>query len=135
MMRGILIFLGLILSTGTSIADRPVTPQESEQLEAEPKEQGCSGGKMEFDDGNFEVDDATCADGKSYDLEFDSSFRLIKKKLEQAKTGKGPGGKPLPKLVLFMVIDGFPQEQFVKYYDQYTERGQAVARQGRLVRQ
>ena len=31
----------------------------------------------------------------------------------------GPGGKPVPKLVLFMVIDGFPQEQFVKYYDQY----------------
>jgi hypothetical protein len=27
-------------------------------------------------------------------------------------------GSPLPKLVL--VIDGFPQEQFVKYYDQYT---------------
>jgi predicted AlkP superfamily pyrophosphatase or phosphodiesterase len=39
------------------------------------------------------------------------------------QTGNGPAGKPLPKLVLFMVIDGFPQEQFVKYYDQYTERG------------
>jgi predicted AlkP superfamily pyrophosphatase or phosphodiesterase len=35
----------------------------------------------------------------------------------------GPGGKPLPKLVLFMVVDGFPQEQFVKYYDQYGSRG------------
>lgn len=34
-----------------------------------------------------------------------------------------PGGKPLPKLVLFMVIDGFPQEQLVKYYDQYGPRG------------
>jgi predicted AlkP superfamily pyrophosphatase or phosphodiesterase len=35
----------------------------------------------------------------------------------------GPGGKPSPKLVLFMVIDGFPQEQLVKYYDQYGARG------------
>jgi predicted AlkP superfamily pyrophosphatase or phosphodiesterase len=34
-----------------------------------------------------------------------------------------PGGKPVPKLVLFMVIDGFPQEQFVKYYDQYEDNG------------
>jgi hypothetical protein len=120
MMRGVLIFLSLILTTSTAIADRPVTQQESERLQEVLKEQG---GKMEFDDGKFEVDNARCADGKTYDLEFDSSFQLIKKKLEQAKTGNGPGGKPLPKLVLFMVIDGFPQEQFVKYYDQYTERG------------
>src|SRR2546423_11758154 len=34
-----------------------------------------------------------------------------------------PGGKAPPKLVLFMVVDGFPQEQLVKYYDQYGERG------------
>jgi len=123
MMHVVLILLSLILTTSTAIADRPVTQQESERLQEVLKEQGCSGGKMEFDDGKFEVDDARCEDGKTYDLEFDSSFRLIKKKLEQAKTGNGPGGKPLPKLVLFMVIDGFPQEQFVKYYDQYTERG------------
>jgi hypothetical protein len=122
MMRGLLIFLGLILTTGTAIADRPVTQEESERLQAALKEQGCSGGKMEFDDGKFEVEDARCADGKTYDLEFDSSFRLITKKLEQANIGNGPGGKPLPKLVLFMVIDGFPQEQFVKYYDTTSAR-------------
>lgn len=33
------------------------------------------------------------------------------------------GGKPLPKLVLFMVVDGFPQEQLTKYYDQYGDGG------------
>jgi predicted AlkP superfamily pyrophosphatase or phosphodiesterase len=33
------------------------------------------------------------------------------------------GLKAPPKLVLFMVIDGFPQEQLVKYYEQYTARG------------
>ena len=27
-------------------------------------------------------------------------------------------GKVSPKLVVFMVVDGFPQEQLVKYYDQ-----------------
>jgi hypothetical protein len=73
-MRGVLICLVLALSTGAAIADRPVTQQESTQLEAALKEQGCSGGKMEFDDGKFEVDNARCADGKTYDFEFDSSF-------------------------------------------------------------
>jgi predicted AlkP superfamily pyrophosphatase or phosphodiesterase len=34
-----------------------------------------------------------------------------------------PGANPPPKLVLFMVVDGFPQEQLVKYYDQYGEGG------------
>jgi hypothetical protein len=122
-MRGLLIFLSLVLSTGAALADRPVTPEESERLQAALKEQGCSGGKMEFDDDKFEVERATCADGKTYDLDFDNSFRLIKKKLKGAQTDGGPAGKAVPKLVLFMVIDGFPQDQFVKYYDQYTERG------------
>ena len=31
-----------------------------------------------------------------------------------------PGNKPLPKLVLFIVIDGFPQDQLVRYYDQFN---------------
>jgi hypothetical protein len=44
--------------------------------------QGCSGGKMEFDDGKYEVDDARCNDGKIYDLDFNPSFELIKKTLE-----------------------------------------------------
>ena len=39
------------------------------------------------------------------------------------RTAGAPGGKALPKLVLFMVVDGFPQEQLVKYYDQYGEGG------------
>jgi hypothetical protein len=95
-MRSLLLSLAFIFSVGSAVADRPVTQEESERLQAALKEQGCSGGKMEFDDGKFEVDDARCADGKPYDLEFDSSFRLIKKKLEQAKTGNGPGGKSTP---------------------------------------
>ena len=122
-MRAVSIFLAFILSTVTALADRPLTQAETERLNAALKQEGCSGGKMEFEDGKFEVDNAVCADGKTYDLDFDSSFRLIKKKSENAQNGTGPAGKPLPKLVLFMVVDGFPQDQLVKYYDLYGDRG------------
>ncbi|MFZ0673485.1 MAG: hypothetical protein WAM50_24655 [Pseudolabrys sp.] len=40
-----------------------------------------------------------------------------------AQSTGAPGGKAPPKLVLFMVIDGFPQDQLVKYYDLYGDRG------------
>ena len=40
-----------------------------------------------------------------------------------AQNTGAPGGKAPPKLVLFMVVDGFPQEQLVKYYDLYGDRG------------
>ena len=63
--------------------DRPVTEAERVKLEAAVKAEGCSGGKMEYDDdGEFEVDGAICADGKKYDLDFDQNFKLIKKKLD-----------------------------------------------------
>jgi hypothetical protein len=53
-----------------------------------------------------------------------------------AQPAGAPGGKAPPKLVLFMVVDGFPQEQLVKYYDQYGERGfRTFLDRGRLVRQ
>lgn len=71
--------LAIGLGAGAALADRPVTDQERSQLEAAIKAAGCTGGSMEFDDGKFEVDDARCADGREYDLDFDASFRLIKK--------------------------------------------------------
>src|SRR5262245_15981311 len=40
-----------------------------------------------------------------------------------AQSTGAPGGKMSPKLVLFMVVDGFPQEQVAKYYDLYGDRG------------
>ena len=64
-MRGVLISLALILSTSSAVADRPVTQEESERLQTALKEQGCSGGKMEVDEGKFEIERATCADGKT----------------------------------------------------------------------
>jgi hypothetical protein len=72
----------LSLTAGSALADRAVTEDERAKLVAALQAAGCSGGKMEFDDGKFEVDDSKCADGKTYDLDFDATFKLIKKKLE-----------------------------------------------------
>ena len=71
--------LAIGLASGAALGGRPVTDQERVQLVAALQAQGCSGGKMKFDDGKFEVDDARCADGKTYDLDFDKSFKLVKK--------------------------------------------------------
>ena len=72
----------ILLATQARAEDRPVTAEERAQLVAALQAQGCSGGKMELDDGKFEVDDAKCSDGRTYDLDFDTSFKLLKKKLE-----------------------------------------------------
>ena len=60
----------LVLAIGVPVAatDRPLTDDERVKLGAAVAAQGCSGGQMEFDDeGYFEVDDATCSDGRKYD--------------------------------------------------------------------
>ena len=62
---------------------RAVTDDERAKLVSAVSAQGCSGGKMGFDDGKYEVDDVRCNDGKIYDLDFDRSFELLKKKLEK----------------------------------------------------
>jgi hypothetical protein len=76
----------VLLATATSALpkDRPVTDDERAKLTAAVAAEGCSGGKMEFDDDDkkFEVDDVTCRDGRKYELEFDASFKLIKKEVD-----------------------------------------------------
>jgi hypothetical protein len=72
----------LILLAAPAWAGRAVTDEERAKLVSAVSAQGCSGGKMEFDDGKYEVDDARCNDGKIYDLDFNPAFELIKKKLE-----------------------------------------------------
>jgi hypothetical protein len=42
--------------------------------------QGCTGGKMVWDDPKYEVDDVRCSDGRMYDLSFDHEFKFINKK-------------------------------------------------------
>lgn len=84
----VLVIALLVPTAAASAKDRPVTDQERPRLEAALKEAGCSGGKMEFDEdkgpahpnGKFEVDDATCQDGKKYDLTFDPSLKLLTRK-------------------------------------------------------
>lgn len=67
------------LACGAALGGRQISDQERIQLVAAVQAQGCSGGRMKFDDGKFEVDDARCVDGSKYDLDFDKSFKLIKK--------------------------------------------------------
>jgi predicted AlkP superfamily pyrophosphatase or phosphodiesterase len=50
-----------------------------------------------------------------------SSFLLLQPGF--AQTTGAPAGRAAPKLIVFMVIDGFPQEQLLKYYDQYGDGG------------
>jgi hypothetical protein len=80
-----LVLTALWLLAGHAVAradDRPVTEEERAKLSAAVQAEGCSGGSMEADDDGYEVENATCADGRTYELEFDKSFRLIEKELE-----------------------------------------------------
>lgn len=65
-------------------ADRAVTAAERSKLESAVAAQGCAGGKMEWDRGDreFEVDDARCNDGGTYDLKFHADYTLKSKKPE-----------------------------------------------------
>lgn len=65
-------------------ADRAVTEAERASLVSALAAQGCTGGKMEWDDDDreFEVDNASCSDGRSYDLKFTADFTLKSKKLD-----------------------------------------------------
>jgi hypothetical protein len=86
-MRNLLLASGaLLLVMVPAWASRPVTDEERAKLAPAIAAAGCSGGKLEFDEGEFEVDDATCGDGQTYDLEFDANFRLIKKELEEKES-------------------------------------------------
>lgn len=75
-----LIVAAALLLAAPAYADRPVTKEERAKLEPALKAQGCSGGRMEFDGGGFEVDDAICEGGKKFDLTFSDAFQIIRKK-------------------------------------------------------
>ena len=82
-MRSVILAAATLAVAGSAaLADRPVNDEERTRLNAAIAAQGCSGGRMEFDDGKFEVDDARCADGKVYELDFDQAMNLTKKKLK-----------------------------------------------------
>ncbi len=63
--------------------DRPVTDDERTKLVAALTAEGCTGGRLKFDDdGYYEVDDAKCTDGHTYDFKFDRSYKMFEKDLE-----------------------------------------------------
>lgn len=83
-MRALLISVALLVAvTMPARADRPVTDAERAKLVPAIAAQGCSGGKMEWDEGDreFEVDDARCNDGRKYDLKFNADYTFKSKKL------------------------------------------------------
>jgi hypothetical protein len=84
-MRTLLASVALLAAvTFPAKADRPVTEAERAQLAPAVAAQGCSGGKMEWDedDREFEVDDAQCNDGRKYDLKFNADYTFKSKKLD-----------------------------------------------------
>ena len=74
----------LAASALPALADRQVTEDERAKLAAAAQTEGCTGGKFEMDedDRQFEVDGATFADGKKYELKFDMQMRLQSKRLD-----------------------------------------------------
>ena len=74
----------LAIVTMPAKADRPVTDAERAKLIVAVVAQGCTGGKMEWDedDRGFEVDDAVCNDGRKYELKFDAEFVFRGKKAD-----------------------------------------------------
>jgi hypothetical protein len=74
----------LVLFAGPAMADRAVTEAERAKLLSAIAAQGCSAGKLKWDDGDreFEVDDASCSDGKTYDLKFNADYTIKSKKLD-----------------------------------------------------
>jgi hypothetical protein len=65
-------------------ASRAVTNDEQGKLIAALAAQGCTGGKMRFDDNKYEVDETVCKDGRRYDMDFDATtFKVLKKRLEK----------------------------------------------------
>lgn len=61
-------------------ADRPVADDQRAKLSDAVAAEGCSGGRIEFDSSKYEVEGAQCNDGRTYDLDFDLSYRLIHKR-------------------------------------------------------
>lgn len=81
-MRTMFLALAAFLIASPAYADRPVTPGEHAAISQALAVHGCRGGKFEFDrdDNRYEVDDTRCADGREYDIDLDTRFRIIKKK-------------------------------------------------------
>ena len=63
-----------------ALADREPTAEERVQIEQVLRDAGFTAwGEIEFDDDEWEVDDAVAEDGKKYELKLDKSLKIIKR--------------------------------------------------------
>ena len=61
-----------------ALADRDPSPEERQIISDALRYEGFTGwGKIEFDDGQWEVDNAIGPDGRKYDLKLDRDFRVV----------------------------------------------------------
>ena len=72
-------YLVLGLTVSTALADRPATAEERAKINAVLAAFGCVATDIEFDedDNRYEVDDAQCSDGESYDMELNTRFEIV----------------------------------------------------------
>jgi hypothetical protein len=78
-----LVTIGVIAVLLCRFASAETAPTEEELVAPVVMKQNCWGGIIRFipDNERFEVDDAVCADGRFYHLEFDAGLRLIEKRM------------------------------------------------------
>jgi Peptidase propeptide and YPEB domain len=73
----------LALTSTTVLAGRAASPEERAGIEVALPAQGYSSwGKIEWDDGRWEVDNAVDTDGKTYDLKLDRNFTVRESELD-----------------------------------------------------
>jgi len=78
MLTRILVPLGILI-TSTTFADGPPSDSERTAIIEAMAKVGCSGGRIERDDGGFDVDDATCNGTPNFDLRLNASFEVVSK--------------------------------------------------------
>lgn len=83
MKRQLLAAVLVMSCAAPAFADRPVTGEEQAKLVALLAAQSCQGGRLYVDDGIFEIDNATCADGHKYDFKYSPEFKMLDKDFER----------------------------------------------------
>jgi hypothetical protein len=79
------VFAVTCLAAGVAFADgRPPTDQETAAVKDALTKQGfTTWGKVEFDDGKWEIDNAVNSDGKTYDVDLSANdYSVVKKELD-----------------------------------------------------
>jgi hypothetical protein len=78
--RDYVAIVALLVALPAYSAER--APSEEERIAPLISKQNCWGGVIKFvpENHKFEVEDALCADGSFYHLEFDEELRLVEKR-------------------------------------------------------